>query len=205
MLIKFDVRNPLLHFLAACNLNLQTYNAAMLRRPIFFVIFVLSGIAIDLISKAYLFARLTEESSYPLWKNVLHLTLRQNRGVAFSMLENQQWLISGISCVAITVLSTIYWRSRETAPRLLLFALGLILAGAIGNFYDRITLGYVRDFLDFVPPLPLIGRWAVFNFADTFITVGVIIIFVTEIFFHKNPEPAEAPHAPKSAGESHAN
>ena len=177
----------------------------MLRRPFVFSLFVLIGIAIDLVSKAYLFARLTEEYSYPLWKNVLHLTLRQNRGVAFSMLEGRQWLISGISFVAIIVLSIIYWRTRETSPRLLLAALGLILAGAIGNFYDRLALGYVRDFLDFVPPLPLIGRWAVFNFADSFITVGVIIIFIVEIFFHKNPEATAATPASGPAGQSHAN
>jgi signal peptidase II len=173
----------------------------MLRKPQFFGVLVLAGIAADLISKAWLFGALREEHSYPLWRGVLHLTLRQNRGVAFSMLENQQWLIGGISVLAIGFMAGLYWQLRHTAPLLMLLALALVLAGAAGNFYDRCALGYVRDFLDFVPPLPLIGRWAVFNIADTFITVGVIMIFVAEIFLRK---PEQAGESEKAKGESRA-
>jgi signal peptidase II len=172
----------------------------MLRRPLNFAVFIAIGIALDLFSKSYLFSRLSEDHSYRLWPDVLHLTLRQNRGVAFSMLENQHWLISIISVLAVGLLSVIYWRSHRTGPRLLLVALGLVLAGAIGNFYDRMVFGYVRDFVDFVPPLPLIGRWAVFNIADTFITVGVVLIFICEIFLHKD-DPAPAQQSPSAASQ----
>ena len=65
-------------------------------------------------------------------------------------------------------------------PGNILAALGLLLIGATGNLADRICFGHVRDFIDFVPPLPLVGHWPVFNLADICITTGVALYLLGE-------------------------
>ena len=70
-------------------------------------------------------------------------------------------------------------------------ALGLLLVGAIGNLIDRLVFHYVRDFIQFVPRIPLIGQWAVFNVADMCITIGVILFLICELFLKSNAEEPE--------------
>jgi signal peptidase II len=78
-----------------------------------------------------------------------------------------------------------------TGNHMLRTALAFILAGALGNLYDRIFFGGVRDFLDF--DLGFL-HWATFNVADVWIVVGVCMVFFVEIFLKK---PAESKEAPK--------
>jgi signal peptidase II len=61
--------------------------------------------------------------------------------------------------------------------------LALILSGALGNLIDRLCVPpyQVRDFLDFLPTLPLVGKWPVFNIADSCICIGVALVFIAEL------------------------
>jgi len=61
-------------------------------------------------------------------------------------------------------------------------AIGFILGGAIGNMIDRLRLGYVVDFIDF-------RVWPVFNLADSFITIGAVILF-WKLFVHNKRNEA---------------
>ena len=70
----------------------------------------------------------------------------------------------------------------------MIVALGLLLVGAIGNLIDRLVYQFVRDFIQFVPPVPIVGHWAVFNVADMCITVGVFLFLIGEIFLKSSPE-----------------
>lgn len=160
-----------------------------MRRPIVFALCVALGVTADLLSKWLVFARLAMGAAYPLWPGVLHIAPAQNRGVAFSLLKDHPPIIYLVSFVAIFVLIAIFWRVRERARTLLLAALGLLLIGAIGNLVDRLCFGHVRDFIDFVPPLPLIGHWAVFNVADMCITMGVGLYLISE-FRTRDSAPA---------------
>ncbi len=95
----------------------------------------------------------------------------QNRGAAFGMFEafgNAFFII--IAFAAIAFIIYLLLKTRENP-----FALSLIMAGAIGNLVDRITLGYVRDFLDFHAGG---SHWPAFNVADSALTVGLGIIIV---------------------------
>lgn len=95
-----------------------------------------------------------------------------NKGAAFSFLANaggwQQIFFSVIALVASIVI--IYLLRKHKAEKLFCFALALILGGALGNLYDRLTLGYVVDFLYFHYQQ---YAWPAFNVADSAITVGV--------------------------------
>ena len=100
-----------------------------------------------------------------------------NEGAAFSFLADaggwQKWFFSSISIVAVVVI--IYLITKHQNQKLFCIGLALVLGGAIGNLYDRLTLGYVVDFLSFhVNGL----FWPAFNVADSAICVGVFFLLL---------------------------
>lgn len=108
-----------------------------------------------------------------------NLTLAYNTGAAFSFLHTmsgwQNWVLGGLA--GIISLSIFIWLAKTSArQRWLSIALCLILAGALGNAWDRILYGYVIDFLDFH-----LGDWhfAIFNIADSAITIGAIMLLIS--------------------------
>ena len=98
-----------------------------------------------------------------------------NEGAAFSFLADaggwQKWFFTAVSIIAIVVIA--YLIIKHTTQKLFCWGLALVLAGAIGNLYDRVTLGYVVDFLYFhIDDL----YWPAFNVADSAICVGVAFL-----------------------------
>ncbi|SIS44085.1 signal peptidase II [Kroppenstedtia eburnea] len=108
----------------------------------------------------------------PLWEGVFHITSHRNRGAAFGILENQQWLFIVVTVLVVVGILVYLARLKESQP-LMSWSLALILGGALGNLLDRIRLGEVVDFLDF--------RWIhypIFNVADSAIVIGVGIMLL---------------------------
>ena len=173
-----------------------------MRRPQNFTLFVLLGIVLDHATKFWVFTRLRDGEELIVIPDWLQIVRAENRGVAFSLFHGKTLFILGVSVFALTLITALYLRIWKTAHPVLIWALGLLMIGAIGNLIDRLVFGYVRDFIDFLPPLPVIGRWAVFNVADICITVGVILFLVSEIFFKEKPaaEPAKPDHPDQAAG-----
>ncbi|MBI3829426.1 MAG: signal peptidase II [Planctomycetes bacterium] len=141
---------------------------------------VILGVAVDQLTKYFACWLLPAGASHPVIQGVFHFTHAQNTGVAFSMLSGRLIAILAITGVASVGIAWWYARSWRTSPAPLVAGQGLLLAGAVGNMIDRIQFQYVRDFLDFVPPLPVIGKWAVFNVADIYICVGVGLFLLAE-------------------------
>lgn len=106
----------------------------------------------------------------------------ENEGIAFGLLAEHPVAVFSLMGVALTVLVFFYARHRNR-PGLWL-ATGLLLGGAIGNAIDRISLGYVRDFIE-LPAFPS------FNIADVAITSGVILLVVA-VELNARREAAEA-------------
>jgi len=112
-----------------------------------------------------------------------NLVLTYNAGAAFSFLSEasgwQRWFLSGIAAVASFVI--IYLLHKYKTEKLFCLSLSLILGGALGNLWDRITLGHVVDFLDFY-----IGdyHWPAFNIADSAICIGAALLII-ESFSNK--------------------
>jgi len=100
-----------------------------------------------------------------------------NQGAAFGFLADagglQKWLLAAISIIAIIVMT--YLIGKYRTEKLFCTGLSLVLGGAIGNLYDRVTLGYVVDFLNFhINNL----YWPAFNVADSAICVGVALLLL---------------------------
>jgi signal peptidase II len=93
----------------------------------------------------------------------------QNTGIAFGLFGSRTSLVIAVTAVAVTAMLVFFARSGRRHP-VLPVALGLVLGGSIANLIDRVRLGHVTDFLDLV-------AWPAFNLADTFIVVGVAILF----------------------------
>jgi signal peptidase II len=104
-----------------------------------------------------------------------NLVLAYNRGAAFSLLANASgWQRPAFIAVAVAAIVLILWLlARHASDRLFCLGLALILGGALGNLWDRATLGHVVDFLDFHAA----GyHWPAFNVADSAITVGAALL-----------------------------
>ena len=122
-----------------------------------------------------------------------NLVLAHNTGAAFSFLANaggwQRWFFTAIA-VAISV-AIVFWLRRQHGDRRIALALALVLGGALGNLWDRLTLGYVVDFVQ----LHAAGyHWPAFNVADSAITVGVAILIWDSL------RPAAAAARPSKEG-----
>lgn len=108
-------------------------------------------------------------------KEIIHdffyIDLQKNTGAAFSILQNQRILFIVIGIIALTFF--FYSIVKEDLNILKIISYSLLIGGIIGNLFDRIIYGYVIDFLSFK-----FGNYyfPVFNFADTFIVLGAIIL-----------------------------
>ncbi len=133
-------------------------------------------VAFDLYTK-YLVQGAFQYGEHLTITSFFDLVRYHNEGAAFSFLANaggwQKWFFSGISMVAIVVIT--YLIRKHHNEKLFCLGLALVLGGAIGNLYDRITLGYVVDFLYFhYQDL----AWPAFNVADSAICVGVALLLL---------------------------
>ena len=136
----------------------------------------------DLWTKAYAVATLQiEGTTYPVIQHFFSFTLRYNHGAAFSFLYDaggwQRWFFAIIAAVMSVVLTV--WLTRvATTKKVESLGLCLILGGALGNLYDRITLGYVVDFIHW-----FYQEWHYphFNVADMSIFCGASLL-ISEAF-----------------------
>ncbi len=146
------------------------------------LVLALVVLVIDFATKRWVELELVYDQQI-LLTSFLNLVLTYNAGAAFSFLSNesgwQRWLFSGIATCASVLI--IYLLRKHTSEKLFCVALSFILGGALGNLWDRITLGYVVDFLDF----HYSGyHWPAFNVADSLIFVGALLL-IFESFRHK--------------------
>jgi len=108
----------------------------------------------------------------------LNLTHMQNKGAAFSMFNQAPAAVFVLLGVAVSIGILVWLRKNPVGQTMMAAGLSLILAGALGNVIDRVTRGYVVDFIDFY-----IGNWhfAAFNVADTAISIGAGLLILDSL------------------------
>ena len=141
-------------------------------------------VALDQLSKIWILNNLALYQDINILP-IFDITYVQNPGAAFSFLSDaggwQRWFFTGIAIVISCLL--VFWMVRTPAKqKLLLTSYSLILGGAIGNVIDRISYGYVVDFLHFY-----YERWSfpAFNIADIAISCGAALLILEAILEHK--------------------
>ena len=151
-------------------------------------VLVFAGVMIvDLVSKALIMPYLLKQpsQSFAVWDNIIHFTYAENYGASFGIFNGKTGLLLAITGIAMAlVLIALIFLNQK--PKLLRYGLILLLGGGLANLVDRISLGYVRDFIDY----RFLSTWfnidfAIGNMADIFCIVGVILMAVYIIFDYK--------------------
>lgn len=142
---------------------------------IMYSLIIVAGILIDQLTKLLSVAYLSKVDTVPIIKGVIHLTYVENRGAAFGMLADHRYVFMIISTVMIIALS-LYLYLGMADNKLYAVSAAMIVSGGIGNMIDRLTLGYVIDFIDF-----RLINFAVFNGADSFVCVGAGLLILALI------------------------
>ncbi len=137
----------------------------------------LAVVVLDLLTKGWASAGLVYARPVEI-TGFFNLTLLHNTGAAFSFLGEaggwQRWFFALIA-IGASIAMTVWLKRLRPHERLSAIGLALIIGGAIGNLWDRVTLGYVVDFLDF----HIAGRhWPAFNIADIGISVGAALLII---------------------------
>ena len=124
------------------------------------------------------------KSSKVLINGVLEFYYHENKGAAFGILNGQR--VFFILMAVVVLLVILYFIMKLPAEKKYIklnIALTFVLAGAIGNTIDRISLGYVRDFIYFS-----IIDFPIFNVADMYITVSTFLIIIMILFCYKEAD-----------------
>jgi signal peptidase II len=174
--------------------------------PRSFVVISLLAILADQLSKTVATRLLASGESVPVLGDFFRLTLVLNPGGVFGTRIGSQNFYTFISILAIGIILWFFFKTSDKGISLKV-GLSLVLGGAIGNLIDRFRFGEVVDFLDFeffnisLPPAKIaflrfpgfnLDRWPVFNLADSFVLIGMILVMV-HLLFSKETPTAETP------------
>ena len=142
----------------------------------------LAVLVLDQVTKLWIESSFTLHERVPVINGFFDLMLAYNKGAAFSFLADQdgwqRWFFTVLS-VVISIVLLVWLRRLPSSHRWTAFAIALVIGGAIGNLIDRIAYGHVVDFLlVYIDP----WYWPAFNVADSAISIGVVILIITELF-----------------------
>ena len=148
----------------------------------YFLMTLLAAVIViaDQVSKYLVVAQIPLGGHVEVLPGVVGLTYVQNRGAAFSMLQNQQWLFALIFALFAVLIVWEFSQKRMPFTTLERFCIVSVFAGGLGNMIDRLRLGYVVDMIE-----TQFMEFPVFNVADCFITCGCIAMMVSLVLFNK--------------------
>ena len=142
------------------------------------IIFIFS-ILLDQVTKRWAVNVLKNGESIKITENFLRFTYAENRGAAFSILQNQRWFFIIVTVIILLILGYIYFNTKNLT-KLSKLSIAMTAGGAIGNFIDRLLLGYVIDFIDV--RFGNLYNFPIFNVADSFVVCGAILMMILILF-----------------------
>ena len=159
----------------------MTDRVPLLSRPVPVAIFIVLALIIDQAVKMAVEAYLPMHEAVAVLP-MLALYRTYNYGVAFSMLSGMDgWFIVGLRLVVVAFVIWL-WRQTPKARGIAHAGYALIIAGALGNLIDRFLFGYVIDYILFYTET---WSFAVFNLADSFITIGAGLVILDEVLMYR--------------------
>lgn len=151
-----------------------------MRHWILFLFIAFVGAGLDLYSKTAVLEKVPYQEEIEIIPGYLSFGHIYNEGIVFGMFSDSKkvWLV--VSILAVPIIVGVFASQRR--PRwLFVVTMGLILAGTLGNLYDRAAFEKVRDFIKFTYDSKHV--WPLFNLADSYICMGVLLLSVEMIFF----------------------
>ncbi len=145
-------------------------------------LYIIILLAIDRVGKILMETYLAGRDMVVVIPGVVGFRLlhKGNTGAAFGILSNHTWVLVVLTSILILGMLYILY-VKKLNSKFLHFCLILVTAGGLGNLYDRIVYGSVTDFIEF-----LFMQFAVFNFADCFVSIGAFLAILYLIFFFKD-------------------
>ena len=143
-------------------------------------------VALDQWVKAYIVTHFAVGESAEFLPQLLRLHYVRNFGAAWSSFSGERWLLIGVTSLICIAGIYLLFFGRRKLPVFPSVCIAMAVGGALGNLYDRALLGYVIDMLDF-----RLINFAVFNVADSFVCVGIILLGVWMVFFEEKQMPRQ--------------
>lgn len=167
----------------------------------FFISFLIGFVilvGLDQWTKGLAVKYLMNNGPVPVWKGVFEFLYSENRGAAFGMLQGRQLFFFIIAIAVLSAVLYLLWKmplTRRYMP--MAVCLMMVAAGAVGNMIDRITQGYVVDFLYFS-----LINFPIFNVADCYVTIAAFLLILLVFFYYKEEELACFSHHRKEDQEA---
>lgn len=144
-----------------------------------------AAFVVDRLTKVWAHNTLRFSMPVDVWPGVFRFAYVENTGAAFGLFHNQRIPLLVMTGIAILLLFAYFFKKYDALPKAGRFALCLLLAGALGNYFDRLFLSYVIDFLE----ITLI-RFPVFNIADCCVVLSFVILSYIVLFTKEAEEGA---------------
>ncbi|TNF06538.1 MAG: signal peptidase II [Bacillota bacterium] len=154
------------------------------------IVFIIIALAFDQITKQLAYIFLYQEPTSKLVvliPEVLEVTFAKNTAAAYGMFEGQTWLFYIVTVIALGMFGYLYKDVNFKTKKIYSISIVLFIAGTLGNFIDRIFLGYVIDFMRFPFLVYIVGDLGRFtnNWADMFLSAA-IVLFAIDLFFFES-------------------
>jgi signal peptidase II len=151
----------------------------LLKKNIFYFFFILFIFILDRISKLWIISIFNLENNLEIKiSSFINLNLIWNKGIAFGLFSyGEKFEYNLFTCLIIMIIAIVFWMIIKTKG-FEKYGFLMILGGALGNIFDRLYYSAVPDFIDIYYKN---FHWFVFNVADIFITVGVLMLIINEI------------------------
>lgn len=145
------------------------------KKPLTCFLGLFTGIALlalilDQATKHWAYNALLEIGHWPVFKHIFDLTLVKNSGGVWGFFPGSGTKLAWVGIIVAFLVAAYWWFNRPRSAAATV-ALALIFGGSLGNLIDRLSYGWVIDFLDF-------KFWPVFNLADTFTNIGLVILVI---------------------------
>ncbi|MBQ2897772.1 MAG: signal peptidase II [Clostridia bacterium] len=141
------------------------------------IIYTVLFVLIDRLTKYLAVKYLMPIGSAVVLDGIFNLTYVENTGIAFGMLKGMNYIIVPLSIVIVAVCTYLLVKTVKSGKKIMPLALNFIISGAVGNIIDKLSYGFVVDFLEFA-----FIDFPVFNVADIFVCIGAVLLALIILF-----------------------
>ncbi len=163
---------------------------------ILMLVFLVFFLVLDIALKYVIESKLGSGGVANFIPGFINLVVVHNYGAAWGLFAKVQWLLIVVTFIFLIVFLWFFF-TKKSNSYLLGIASGLLLSGTLGNLYDRLVFGYVRDFLNFE-----FMNFPVFNIADSALTVGIILLLIYFVFIYPKELKIEKQRMKKEFGKN---